>query len=221
MPNLTLMANEPAGTQLRLLTFRETPENYSTPGQYVTATTGELKPSFFAIASSPGQPLQLLLKVAGDTATALAALEPGAEVTISEAKGNGFPLDAVSGRPLVVLVNGSGISAARPVIDAEVAAGLPRPVHVYYGVLTPDRRSFLADLERWANAGVQVHTVVGTPVGTGWHGQTGFVQEAATADGLCRADVGVVLVGVRPMIEAAKALWTAAGCPPEALLLNF
>ena len=79
-----------------------------------------------------------------------------AEVTVvtSEAKGSGFPLESVDGRPLVVLVNGSGISAARPVIEAEVTAGLPRPVHLYYGVLTPDRRSFLADLERWANAGV-------------------------------------------------------------------
>ena len=217
----TLVHNEPAGSELRRLVFDRPPAGYTVPGQYVLAHAGEHRDSFFAIASSPGEPLTLLVKRQGETAMGLCELEVGGSAEVSEARGPGFAIDRTHGRPLVLLVNGSGISAARPVVRAELARGLSRPVHLYYGVLTPHRRSFLADLEDWGNRGVRVTTVVGEPAGTGWTGRTGFVQHAARQDGLCRDDVSVVLVGVRPMIDEAKQLWTAAGCPEDQLLLNF
>jgi NAD(P)H-flavin reductase len=127
----------------------------------------------------------------------------------------------VDGLELVILVNGSGISAARSVIQAEIDKGLPRPVSFLYGVLTPGHRSFLADLEAWARAGIQVHTVIGEPTGTGWHGATGFVQDHAAAVGLVRANVGVVLVGLPVMVEQAKATYAAADAPNTHLLVNF
>lgn len=221
MPQVTVTRNEPAGAGLRLLTLDGPVPDHARPGQYAVARIGDHKPAFFALACSPGEPAQLLIKRAGDAAEALCALEEGQGFDLSEAMGKGFPLGAVDGRELVILCNGSGISAVRSVVAAEVAAGLPRAVHFYYGVLTPAHRSFLADLEAWGNAGVKVHTVVGEPAATGWHGATGFVQDVAAEHGLCRADVGVVLCGVPPMLEAAKAMWAAAGCPDEQVLVNF
>lgn len=217
MPEATLTRNEPGGDGLRVLTFAHSPEGYNTPGQFVTATVGGRKAGFFALASSPSEPVTLLIKNLGELSEALCALEPGAAVEMSDAMGKGFPITGEG--ELVILCNGSAISACRPVVEAEIAAGLPRPVHFFFGVLKPQHRSFLADLERWANAGVKVHTVVGEPDGTGWTGATGFVQQTAADQGLCRADVEVVLCGVPPMVEAAKAQWAEAGC--ERVLTNF
>ena len=217
MPEATLVRNEPAGEGLRWLIFDHVPAGYERPGQFVTATLGEHKPNYFALASSPGAPAELLIKDAGPLASELCALQPGARVQMSDAMGKGFGV-TLEGE-LVVLCNGSAISACRPVIEAELAAGLPRPVHFYFGVLTPAHRAFLADLERWGNAGITVHTVVGEPEGTGWSGATGFVQDLAQSHGLCRADVELLLCGVPPMVEAAKALWTEAGCTQ--VLTNF
>lgn len=221
MPQLTVTANQPAGTGLRLLTFDGGVPDHTAPGQYVVVSPPDHKPGFFAIASSPGENIELLVKVEGVTATHIAALEPGASLPVSEAKGKGFPLATIAGKPLVVMCNGSGVSAVRSVVRAEVAAGLPRSVHLYYGVLTPDRRSFLAELEDWANAGVTVRTVVGEPDDSHWTGATGFVQEVAAADGVVRSDVGVVLCGVPAMLEQARAAFVAAGCPNEHVLLNY
>lgn len=220
MYRATVQRNEPSGTQLRLLILDVVLAEHRRAGQFATVHVEGVKPAPFALANVPGEPVMLLVKEAGAGVPVAAAL-PGHTVEISEPIGEGFPVERVAGRELVILCNGSGISAVRPLIEAEIAQGLPRPVHFFYGVLTPDRRSFLADLERWANAGVKVHTVIAQPSGTGWTGPTGLVQDAAREQGLVRDDVGVVLVGVPAMLAAARAIWRDAGCPDEHILVNF
>ncbi len=221
MPTATLTEVLPDGIGLFRLRFAHVPEGYAVAGQFVTAGVGDGKPSFFALASSPGQPVELLVKRQGEMAERLCALQPGATVEMSDAMGKGFDLSATEGRELVVLVNGSGISAARPVIQAEVARGLPRPVHLFWGVLSPAHRAFAADLERWANAGVQVTTVVDPACPATWDGARGWVQDVASERGLIRDDTALVLVGVKPMVEAATALAAQAGMPPECVVTNF
>lgn len=221
MPSSVLERNVADGIGLRRLRFSHVPEGYAIPGQFVTCGVGEGKPAFFAIASSPGQPVELLVKQQGEMAERLCALPVGAVADMSDAMGKGFELAPTAGRELVVLVNGSGISAARPVIEAELAAGLPRPVHVFWGVLSPAHRAFLADLERWSNAGVQVNTVVDPSCDATWDGERGWVQDIAHRRGLVRDDSALVLVGVKPMVEAATALAATTGMPAECVVTNF
>ena len=219
MPVLNIVRNEPAGTQLRLLTLDASLAGHERAGQFLTVSIGESKPAFFAIASEPGLPVQLLVKTSGTVAEALGAMPVGAAVTLSSPMGTGFPLERVAGCELVVLCNGSGISAVRPILHAE-ARTQSRPVHFYYGVLTPAHRSFVPELELWAQNGITVHTVVDAAI-EGWTGPIGYVQHAAAADGLVRADVGVVLCGLPIMLEQARAAYEAAGCPSDRILVNF
>ena len=219
MATYTVVSNRPAGTQLRLLTFDLAPDNYDEPGQFVAATIGGAK-AFFANASSPGQPLQLLIKRSGDTAEAVCALTPGQVLEASDAMGKGFGAAATRPRHLVCLVNGSAISAVRPVVERELADGLPRPVSFLYGVMSPEHRSFVEDLRRWAELGVEVIEVVDQPVDS-WDGAVGYVQDHASERGLVRRDVAVVLCGVPPMVEAATSTYQAAGLEPEWLLKNY
>ena len=174
MPTVSILSNRYAAEQLRWITLDWIPEGYTIPGQFITATQGELKPGFFAIASSPGEPIELLIKNSGETAERLCSLQPGDTVEASDPMGKGFPVENTAGRDLVFLVNGSGISAVRPVIDAQIKSGLTREIHFIYGVRTPAHRPFLADLEWWANAGVTVHTVCDEAEELGWTGATGI-----------------------------------------------
>jgi NAD(P)H-flavin reductase len=220
MPTLELVGNEPAGIDLRLLTFATPLSSFDKPGQFVTVSMNDLKPAFFAIASVPGEPLQLLVKQQGDVASLVTAAEPGTAIEVSDAMGGGFPLPEGDARKLVILATGSGISAVRSVIEAEIAAGLPRPVHVLYGVFTLEHRSFVDRLEAWRGKGVVVHEVLSEPH-HGWEGAVGFVQDAAKELGLVDADSTVVLCGFPAMVEAAKALYGDAGAAPEQLLTNY
>lgn len=220
MARRTVVVNEAAATSLRRIVLDAPIDGYALPGQYVVASVPELKPAFLALANLPGEPAELLVKTDGPTATAIGALAAGDGLEVDGPKGKGFPLDRIAGRPLIVLVNGSGISAARAVIRAELAAGLPRPVHVYYGVLSLDRQAYAAELPAWEAAGVRVTTVLDAPA-PGWDGPIGFVQDVALADGVLDADVGAVLVGVPRMLEQARAALRATGVPDEHVLVNF
>ena len=221
MHTVTVTFNRPAGTQMRWIQLDWIPEAYTTPGQFIQATIGDLKPGFFAIASDPGKPIELLLKNAGPAAEALCAAQPGDSVQATDPMGKGFPVSRTEHRDWVVLVNGSGISAIRPVINQAIRDGLTRDIHLLLGVKTPAHRAFLADLEWWANAGVHVHTVCSEGEAAGWYGATGFVQDTATALGLVNDEVSVLLCGYPAMAEAAKALYATAGCPETQVLTNF
>ncbi len=221
MPTVTVARNDPAGAGLRLLHLAETLPDHRRAGQCLSVALPGASPAYFALASVPGDPAQLLVKDQGETGRHLARLHPGDRIEVSPTLGEGFALERVRERPLVVLCTGSAISAGRPVVLGEIAARLPRPVHLLYGVLAPDHLSFTDDLETWAAAGVQVHVVVAEEGSAGWRGPTGFVQDVAEDLGLLRSDVGVVLAGVPEMIEDARARYLAAGCPPEHLLLNI
>lgn len=219
MHAVQVVRNERAAEGLRLLTLDAEPARYTRPGQYILAHVGHHAPAFFAIASDPGAPLELLVKAEpGTAAEDLALMRPGDPFTISEAQGDGFPIERVAGLDLVVLVNGSGISGVRALLNAERG---DRPVHLFFGVRSPWHRPYGWDLERWANRGIRVTTVV-DPIGAdGWHGAVGYVQDEAIAQGWLRADVGVVLCGLPILLEQARTLWEGAGCPPQHVLLNF
>jgi sulfhydrogenase subunit gamma (sulfur reductase) len=217
MTDALVLKNEPEGTVLHHLFLDLVLPTYDRPGQFVSVFA-EPRPAFFAIASSPGEPVELLVKAEGAVGTPLAEAQPGSRLHVEGPMGNGFPISRIGDLPLVLFVNGSGISAARPVIRAELGR---RPLTLLYGVLTPDRRAFAADLEAWANQGVSVHTVVERPEGTGWTGHTGFVQDVAAELGLVRTGVGVLLVGVPQMIDHVRALYAAVGTPAEHVLVNY
>lgn len=219
MPTLALTDNRPDGLGLHRLTFDRALPGHTRAGQFLTAHVEGHKPAFFAIASEPGAPVVLLVKRHGDAAEALCGLAPGAEVDVSDAMGEGFPLPPSRARPLVILATGSGISAVRPVIAREVAAGLPRPVTLLYGVFTPAHRSFVDDLEAWTSAGVAVHVVCSDD--PAWPGPHGFVQDAASTLGLVSDDVDLVLCGYPAMAEAAKVQFATAGLAPERVYLNY
>lgn len=220
MPTLHVVQNIADGVSLRRISFDATLAGHDHAGQFAKAGPPGLEPAYFALASSPGQPAELLVKTVGATSEALGALGIGAAVTFSEPIGRGFPLDPDDTRELVLLATGSGISGVRSVVRAEIARGLPRAVHLYYGVFTPEHRSFVEDLDAWEAAGVNVHMVYDGGV-EGWAGHTGFVQDAAAADGLCRADVTVALCGFPGMVEVAKKLWGEAGAAESQLLTNY
>jgi NAD(P)H-flavin reductase len=222
VPRTALLSNEPDARDLRRILLDRAPEGHTRPGQYVVVTVdGAARPGFFALASDPGAPAVLLVKQQGETAERLTALRAGDTVEMSEARGAGFPLERGADLPLVMLVNGSGISAARPVVRAEIGRGLPRAVHVFYGVLDAERVGFADELGGWRAAGVGVTVVMDPSGAAGWAGAVGYVQEHARAAGLLDGRAAVVLVGVPAMIQDVRDQWAASGHDADLLLTNF
>ena len=220
MPTQQLVANSPLTSTLRLLQFASPAEGHHFPGQYITLQLESQKPGYFALVNQPHQPIRLLIKQEGALGSAIASLQEGQEVELSNAMGAGFSLEKSAGKDLVILCNGSGISACHPVIQHELQQGLSRSVHLYYGIRSALDRCFTEDINRWQDAGVKVETVISQP-DPSWTGARGYVQDLARAQGYLRHDIALLLVGTPTMQKQAKEMWSDAGLPPDLILTNF
>lgn len=220
MPTLRIARTQPDGTGLTRICCEAPLDGHATAGQFVAVHEGELQPAYFALANEPGEPAELLVKAQGGVSDVLAAAAPGASFSCTDPLGRGFLLDPDDTNPLVILAVGSGMSAVRPIIEAEVREGLPRPVHLLYGVFTEAHAAYAERFETWRRAGVNVHLVLSDPP-AGWQGATGFVQDAAVELGLVRADVTVLAVGFPEMIASIRTLYADAGAPADAVKVNF
>jgi len=215
-----LCSNEVLNDNTRRLCFTAPAAGHSLPGQYVTVTIPGESPGYFALANSPGEPIILLVKGSGEASKQLQKLNPGDPVHVSDALGSGFAMDHVAESDLVILCNGSGIAACRPVIRAELASGLSRAVHFYYGNRTLRDCCLTDEIKIWSSSGIYTHIVLSRPDAT-WTGERGYVQEVAQQHGLVRPDVALLLAGLPTMQDQASRLWRTAGLHETSIVTNF
>lgn len=148
------------------------------PGQFVTVSimgTGEAP---LSISSSPlrGKNFQLAVRNMGDLTSALHSLEAGATVGIRGPFGNGFPLETLEGRDLLLIAGGIGLFPLRSLIqyvmDRRYDYG---KVSLLYGCRTPAERVFTDELDFWQNSKeIDFHETVDMPC-EGWTGNVGVI----------------------------------------------
>ena len=202
---------------------KEVAASHVAPGQYLKVATEGAGEGFFAIASRPdpsADRVQLLLKLGGAAADAVAHLPAGSAVRTTAAQGKGFPLDRAVGRDLVLVATGSGISPMRSVIEAVI----PRRgdfgiVSLYFGARTPRSFAFEESFDAWRTAKIEVFPVVSQPQDTGWTGLTGYVQSHL---GGVHLSTGIAfLCGQKGMVAAVREALGTLGMPADSMYLNF
>jgi NAD(P)H-flavin reductase len=136
--------------------------------------------------------------------------------------GNGFDLDAQSGRDLVFVAMGTGVaplrSALRCVLKRREKFG---QLVVLYGARTPEEFCYRAEMDEWEAAGVELRQVISRPDGHDWSGRTGYVQsllDHVLAD--LKSPVALVC-GSREMIAQTKERLQKMGFSDERILTNY
>ncbi len=85
-------------------------------------------------------------------------------------------------RPIILIAAATGITQMKSMLDWLIEQGFAHPIHLYWGVLTPEELYLREELE---TAAAQ-HQVVYTPVVSQdidhWEGRTGLVGEVVLAD---------------------------------------
>jgi NAD(P)H-flavin reductase len=199
--------------------------SYVRPGQYVVVR-GEGKDAYFVLAGDVGQPTwELVLRPSGDAALATLGTSAGGSVEISEARGEGFPMEEAQGRPLLVAVTGSGIAAGRPVVRARLKGGEARDTELLFGVRRLSDVPMEDELQDWVRGGVRVTLCLSRehvpPGRTGV--AAGYVQDVARAHaregGHCPRMI--FAAGVREMIDAVRALATELGAEERDFRTNY
>ena len=132
--------------------FKDGKELGQRPGQFVEVSimgTGEAP---ISVSSSPtrGKTFQLAVRNVGDVTNALHSLEQGAIVGIRGPFGNGFPLEALEGKDVLLIAGGIGLFPLRSLIqyilDRRSAFG---KVTLLFGARSPAERLFPDEIESW------------------------------------------------------------------------
>ncbi len=122
------------------------------PGQFVEISVMGIGEAPISITSSPtrGDNFQLAVRNVGDVTGALHNLEKGAIAGIRGPFGNGFPLEDLEGKDILMIAGGIGLFPVRSlvqyVLDRRDSFG--RAV-LLFGARSPEERVFIDELALW------------------------------------------------------------------------
>lgn len=188
-------------------------------GQYLQLCLSASDKRPFSIASMPGQQ-QLELHIGGSVADqyagqALAYLQQQyqlkqpvqAEIGLGNAQ---FRAD--SDRPLILLAGGTGFSYIYSIAQTIAAAGIDRPVFIYWGVRDSSALYHAAVMQQWAaqNGKYRFIPVVQQP-DDNWQGRSGLVHEAVLADFVSLEAYDIYVAGPFAMAGVVRAAFLEQG----------
>lgn len=168
------------------------------PGQFVEVSVLGVGEAPISICSSPTRngTFQLAVRNVGNVTNTLHALEKGAVVGIRGPFGNGFPLEALEGRDVLMVAEGIGLfplrSLVQYVLDHRNSFGR---VVLLFGAKSPAERLFLDDLGLWSlNPGIELHVTVDRG-DENWVGNVGVITTLIPKIDINAAKAIAVVVG--------------------------
>jgi len=202
----------------------EVAASYTSPGQYVEVRVGG-QTGYFVLAGPPGErPWELVMRAGGGASDLLLAAPVELELEVTAAIGEGFPMEAARGRPLLVALSGTGVAAGRSLVRHRIADGDAAQTQVWLGVRTHAELPLAADLDAWRAAKVPVVVCVSQPgdVPTSGLVSRGYVQDviATRVAAGSLAEGHVFAAGVTSMVDALRALAPRLGISPDRVRTN-
>lgn len=148
------------------------------PGQVGILRTPGGDQAYIGFASPPSaaEAPEFLVKRVGPVGEWLVDAVPGAEFTIAGPVGNGFHVDAHSGKDLLFVAMGTAIAPIRSALlhAIERREQFGR-IALVYGARSPQQFAFRSEFDRWREADVKIDLTV-TQADSEWAGATGRVQ---------------------------------------------
>lgn len=207
-----VVARRVEGPQVVTLTLQPLGQHLARPrpGQFVmvwVVGVGEIPISVSGIG--PDGQLDLTVRAAGATSSAIVAHEVGDVLGARGPYGTAWPVDAVAGHEVVVMAGGLGLAPLRLALDA-LASELDDPdpgvgrVSLLLGAREPGQILYSDDIARWERAGIAVHLTVDA-ADRRWHSAVGTVTALLGRMGPL-GDVAFVCGPELMMLSAARAL---------------
>ncbi len=202
-------------------------ENFNyIPGQFAELSVLGKGEAPFGMASSPTQLgfLEFTVSKAGVVTTALHNMDVGEIVGIRGPLGNGYPLEALKGKNIVMIGGGFGFSTLRALTNFmldEANRHSFGDITVIYGARRPGLLLYKDDLEKWKER-ADLHLYLTVDSGDEeWVGRVGFVPEITKEVTPSSENAYVLVCGPPAMIKFTLPVIKELGFPPEKTLLSL
>jgi len=178
------------------------------------------------IASSPMDEgyIQFTVKKVGVVTTALHNCEEGTVVGIRGPYGNGFPMERLEGRNVVIVGGGFAFTTLRSLtkfILHEANRDRFKDLTVIYGARNPGELSYKYDLEAWGKRDdINLNVTIDSAV-PGWTGLVGFVPAVVKNVAPSSDNAIAIICGPPIMIKFTMPVINELGFAPENVLLSL
>ncbi len=193
-----------------------------TPGQFVLASLFGYGEAPFGIASSPFETkyVDIVVRRVGCLTKALHKLKQGDDIFIRGPYGNGFPVDFMSRKDVIMVTGGCGIPPIAALIEyiIEYRKKFGR-VYLIYGARTPDDLLMKKSLARW-NKDIKVILTVDQP-NKGWDGYVGMVTKMVNEIKIDSLDAVAAMCGPGPMMDALEKILRPLGISDRRIFVNM
>ena len=169
------------------------------PGQFVQVAILGVGECPISLCSSPTRPdtFELCVRRAGEVTEHIHRLKEGDVIGIRGPLGNGFDVNELHGKDILIVAGGLGIAPVRSLIQYILdERGRFGAFHLLYGARSPDELLFRNDLALWRESlNVNFHVTVDRP-DEQWRGRSGVVTTLfSEVPKLDPAETTVVIVG--------------------------
>ena len=189
------------------------------PGQFTMLSLPGLGEAAISVSGTWGDAFEQTIRDVGAVSGALSALRPGQQLGIRGPYGNGWPLDAARGRPVVVIAGGIGLAPLRGAIRFLLEHPLDYPdVRLVYGTRTPDDILFGHEMLGWASRPGFRMAITVDRADLSWRGDVGVVTRLLRREPLS-PEATYLMCGPEVMMRFAVEALTAAGVPSDHLYL--
>jgi len=196
------------------------------PGQFGEVSVFGKGEAPFGMASTPTRPeyLEFSVSTIGVVTGALHSLEKGAVVGVRGPLGNGYPIEALKGKNLVLIGGGFGFSTLRSLTNYILHDGNRAAfgdLTVVYGARQPGLLLYKEDLAAWQKrSDLAVHLTV-DQAANGWQGRVGLVPNVARDVAPSPENAVVIICGPPIMMKFTLPVVRDLGFSDEQILFSL
>ncbi len=192
------------------------------PGQFVLVSNFGYGEAPFGAASSPYEDsfIDLVVRRVGALTESLHQLKQGDEIFMRGPYGNGFPLDFIRGKDVVMVTGGCGIPPIAALIEYIIKnRDKFGRVYLIYGARTPADLLMRDRLKRWEKD-IKVLLTVDKP-SKNWSGYVGMVSELVDDIKIDAVDAVAAMCGPGPMMDALEKILRPLGIADRRIFVNM
>jgi NAD(P)H-flavin reductase len=198
----------------------------SVPGQFVELTVfghGEFPVSLAGVTDAGNGRFRVTIQRAGKVTREIFSLDEGDQVGVRGPFGNGYPLERMRGKNILLVAGGVGLAAMWYLIKyLHTHQDDYGALRLFYGARGPGDLIYKEDLLAWEkeNDGLEVQLIVDQE-DSGWTGRVGFVSELLTPESLNPEDSIAAVCGPGPMMKATTEALTSLGLDSDRILVSM
>ncbi len=192
------------------------------PGQFVLISIFGYGEAPFGPASSPYNDsyIDLIIRKTGILTNALHRAKEGDEIFIRGPYGNGFDMDFIEGKDLVMVTGGCGIPPIAALVEyVRKNRDKFNRTHLIYGARTPKDLLLMDRIREWEKDIKVLLTV--DKADKNWKGPVGFVTELVDDIKIDPKNAVAVMCGPGPMMDALEKILRPLGISDRRIFVSM